>query len=535
MSLRSRYSPRIAATIFLERYSLALAVIISAVVLFFIFNSIHEDGNAYGINKRQEKVSIIQSDQEVLRGTRQQCLVGIEVDASNLSTPFTISAIEFKITSNQSVISKHISNGILWYTGSAKTFDTYQQLGDTIKEINNFPFKIDVNKYLKKGKNYFWFAIDINNNAAPDTEIDVTCYGISIEGHYIMPKEIDPEGGIKILNNKPYFSQASGNGNDLSNWNSKRDGSGSSPNSLDQQNVSLILRKDHKILVQEELNTTYIVLENGAYLKSYNDINCKKLQIQSGGIFEQATPLTRPGEIGTIEVMNSATLIHNNTGQFPGSEHIMHPASEQYFFNYSDRTFVYCPTTWGNVEFRSEGNDTTDISAVFSIVQGDLVIKSSGPLTLSSEDSIRIFGDLRLLGGRILGNIEDKRTVWDIRGNFTMSDGYFSDCIEMKDSKSCGTLVLHGNLSISGGDLHFNHSASSSIVFPKNKLVTNWSQRSNETLLPDITIESGRAIRLIDSDVSGIDSGSVFALSSGASLFCSESQFTRRRNIPDGR
>ena len=121
----------------------------------------------------------------VLIGKKYNPILQILVEAidSNQTLSFEGINIDMKGTSNL----KDIQNVQIFYTGDAPDFSDKQLFAKAKKVTETMQFS--GKQVLKKGMNYFWVAIGLNENADIGNKISATCNQITIDGK----KEIVPE------------------------------------------------------------------------------------------------------------------------------------------------------------------------------------------------------------------------------------------------------------------------------------------------------------------------------------------------------
>ncbi|MBN1969408.1 MAG: choice-of-anchor J domain-containing protein [Candidatus Delongbacteria bacterium] len=139
----------------------------------------------------------IQQNQNILtQGYENGELIGIEIETENELNPLVLSRINISFDESDSV--DDIKNCKIYYTGNNAVFDSNSLFGSVIENPTIETF-IDGNQTLLKGKNYFWLAVDIDENAIANHKVDASCTEIKIGTESYIPDVTSPEGSRTIM------------------------------------------------------------------------------------------------------------------------------------------------------------------------------------------------------------------------------------------------------------------------------------------------------------------------------------------------
>ncbi|MFC2111493.1 BNR-repeat neuraminidase N-terminal domain-containing protein, partial [Bacteroidota bacterium] len=139
-----------------------------------------------------------QNSNDVLVGTTDQQIIGIEVVANGNVSLLSISSFNLNTTGTSSA--SDISNAKLYYTSTSDTFALVNQFGSTIAAPNG-NFTIAGSQVLSSGTNYFWLTYDIKPSATPTNKVDAQCTQIGIGTYNYTPTVTSPSGDREIQNN----------------------------------------------------------------------------------------------------------------------------------------------------------------------------------------------------------------------------------------------------------------------------------------------------------------------------------------------
>ncbi|MEP7168405.1 MAG: BNR-repeat neuraminidase N-terminal domain-containing protein, partial [Bacteroidota bacterium] len=474
---------------------LAMAVagttIAALIVLLIIFFNLSNRENSFGESLMVfESADVIQDTSAVFRGSINQAILGVEVKTSGNKNPVKLSTITFAATGTTEPVLKNIENARLWFTGKDNNFNTSVQIGQTLPQITENSFEMNVNRTLNPGKNYFWLTYDIKIDAATKNgTIDAECINLKIGTNSFVPMLSSPAGKKKILSNIPYFSNGLTNLSKADSWNSKRDGSGASPQINDFRNCYFI-QSGHKMVGSTEVILPYLVIEKHASLKATQPVKTKVLCIADGGIYQQEFEIKENNPVEVFKMDNGANYIHLNDGKLPGIKKYFSPRSNQCFYQYSAETFSE-KTNWGNVLLNAAQAPIIDIANVFKNIQGDFELHKTGAdnyLYAGSTDTLNIGGSLIFSGGSFIASYNSNTSlVLNVGEDLIMKNGTFYDCDGKKNS--CSILNINGDVLLLDGDFNFNkckEGLSQINIINKTTKTSYWSQKSEHVELGNV-------------------------------------------------
>jgi len=121
----------------------------------------------------------------VLPGTIDQMVVGLQLVTSGAVSPLALTAITANASGTTSI--GDIANARVYYTGTSPVFNTAAQFGSTIAVPTLTDFTITGSQTLQNGTNYFWMTYDIAPAAADGHHIAGLIPGIMIGADAKVP------------------------------------------------------------------------------------------------------------------------------------------------------------------------------------------------------------------------------------------------------------------------------------------------------------------------------------------------------------
>ncbi|MBK7965515.1 MAG: hypothetical protein IPK10_09630 [Bacteroidetes bacterium] len=165
------------------------------VLLIVVFNMTQKEEGKASTAMSFKQATTIQDTSGVLRGSINQKVIGVMVEASGKGTPVKVNSLTFSATGTSLPINQNIENARLWYTGNDPEFSIQQTVGTTIQTITDKPFVFSANQTLLPGKNFFWLTFDVLADAAATPGIvDAACKEIRIGAISYLPTVGDPMG-----------------------------------------------------------------------------------------------------------------------------------------------------------------------------------------------------------------------------------------------------------------------------------------------------------------------------------------------------
>jgi hypothetical protein len=504
----------------------AAAAIAGLVVVLVVIFNLTQDEVGHAMSSMSFKgAEVFQDTTSVLRGSINQKVIVVTVEATGKGSPVKINSMVFNASGTSVPVSQNIENARLWYTGTESGFATTQQVGSTIVKVSDQNFEIACNQNLQSGKNYFWLTFDVKQEAAyaPGT-IDAACVELHVGAISYIPLISSPIGKRFIEPNLPYYSMGNFSVNNLSAWNSKRDGSGNSPRQLNATRNSFFIQSGHKMISSTGGNLQTLVVEKGGELKITSPLRLNTMYIACGGTVQMDALVTDYYCFHDFFMESGSNYIHNNTGYLPGLHCYFSKRSNQTFFQYGAGTFQY-HIAWGNVLIDASASLDLDIQHYFQNVQGDLEIHKTGQSTIglynSGADTLNIGGNFVISGGHYKGiqNKESQTLCINVGEDFILRDGAMEDAVT---GSSAGNTILKvtGDIVLLSGNFHFANSANSEIVLEGSR-ATRWIQKPTAAVaLGNVIIDHNRELKIQGDRIGDIAAGHTLEVKNGASLYC---------------
>lgn len=473
-----------------------------------------------------------QNTATVALGDINQQVIGIQIVTTGALTP--LSATSFSLNTTGTTVNTDILNAKLWFSQDNPLFSAAVQVGSTVA-VPGASFTITptvAQGTLLQGINYFWLSYDIKSTAACiPNKVDAQCTSLTVSAVAHVPTLTNPAGNRLINCGTPYFSVGSLSVNNLSSWNSQRDGLGATPGSF-SATYGFYIQNAHSMTTAAVITIPQLFIENGGYITATNLVSIDTLRIENGGIFEQKVVATISTYIKKFYIENGGTWIHNNNGQLANSSNSFAPRSNQWFYQWGGGTFP-AGTAWGNVLFNGTTVGNFNLSNVMNTIQGDWEwrrIGNSNDLFSGSTETINVGGNLIFSGGTYSGmggtTGGAKTLTLNVTGDLIISSGTFKD---FRDGNSGNNtdLTVGGNVLITGGTMAFNSCPTaglSSINLSGGTASVTWTQTGGTVTLCNTNIVSGKTVTLVGSkmgDVQGAGGTATATVNTGAKLYCS--------------
>ncbi|MCU0443477.1 MAG: malectin domain-containing carbohydrate-binding protein [Microscillaceae bacterium] len=151
-----------------------------------------------------ETIVITQNSNDLIPGTKNRQIIGIELDAGSSTT---LVAQEFVFNSIGTTTAANVENARLYYTGNDSDFDLTNQFGTDVTNVSS-TYSIVGNRTLASGINYFWLVYDIKNTALVGENFDAQCIKVFVSGEEYDATDPAPEGTRKVVNLTQVAGQA---------------------------------------------------------------------------------------------------------------------------------------------------------------------------------------------------------------------------------------------------------------------------------------------------------------------------------------
>lgn len=513
--------------------SLQLAVLATAasiaglvVVLIVVFNMTQqEEGHAAQSAMTFKNAETYQDTSAVLRGSTNQRVIGVMVETSGKGNAVKISEMTFSAHGTSIPVSQNVENARLWFTGNDPNFVPSQQVGATISKLTEVKFDVNCNQELLTGKNYFWLTVDVRPEALTGPgSVDATCEEFRIGAISYMPSVSAPSGKRFIEPNIAYYSMGSFAVNNLSAWNSKRDGTGLPPKQLHASRNSYFIQSGHRMISSTGSSLQTLVVERGGELRITAPLRLNTMYVAFGGVVEQDVTVTDYYCFNEFIMDNGSNYIHNNTGFVPGLHCRFDVHSNQTFFQYGQATFPY-NVAWGNVVIDATTPLDIDIQKYFRNVQGDLEVHRTGlasnGLYIGGSDTINIGGSFIVSGGSFKGISSAVNAGLNIHiaRNFILKGGSFQDADLLKNR---GTMEMSvgGDIMLLTGRFNFSRGAQSCLNL-SGPGSSRWMQKPEaDVVIGNVSISNKREVIIKGDKMGAVSTGCKIEVSKSASLLC---------------
>jgi hypothetical protein len=198
------------------------------------------------------------------QGTTDDDILQIQVQVTGTCNAFNLTQFNFNTTGSTNPTAD-ISVAKVYYTGTTNSFATTTLFGSL--NSPNGSFVITGTQALTAGTHYFWLSYSVPSNATVSNLLDAQCASITIDGGIGIktPSSTSPAGSRTVSSLAQYYSRASGNWNDNTNWSSTDGGASCTcqPNGLG----NVFINTNHTITLDATRATDYITIRNGATLK----------------------------------------------------------------------------------------------------------------------------------------------------------------------------------------------------------------------------------------------------------------------------
>lgn len=496
------------------------------VLLIVVFNMTQQEQGKAASAMTFKQAITIQDTTGILRGSINQKVIGVIVEANGKGTPIKLNSITFSATGTSLPVEKNIENARLWYTGNDPEFSIQQTVGATIQTITDKPFVFAANQTLLPGKNFFWLTFDVMAEAAAAPGIvDAACKEIRIGAISYLPIVGDPIGKRFVQANIPYYSMGNFSLSKVNSWNSKRDGSGVPPRQMNEVRNSYFIQAGHRMISSTGSNLQTLVVEKGGELRITSPLRLNAMHVAFGGVVQMDTSINDFYSFNEFQMAYGATYIHNNTGWFPGLNNTLNPRSTQLFFKYGANTFRP-EIKYGNVVLDASEVTTEDLGGKLETIQGDFEIRKTGNgsqgIYFSGDNSLQINGNFVQIGGRFLGGYQGSFTC-QVNEDFILKGGEFND-VKKDNSKQKATLKLNvsEDVILLNGTFVSDLSATSEFILT-GPGSSRWIQKPVcRVTLGNVTIAKKHALQIKGDSFGEISKGRIFQVSDGAEFYCEQ-------------
>ena len=506
-------------------------------------------------------VTTIQNSNPVAIASALNDVIRIEVTTAGAINPISLSSLTFRTNGTTNI--GDIQNARVFYTADFPVFSASTQVGSTLNSPPGYNSDFTVSASspiaLVMGKNYFWLTYDVNPSAACNpAQIDAQCTSVGLSTGSVTPSPTSPVGARAINCGTAYYSQCSCDMMNPANWNTMRNGTGTSPANVSALAVStngFYVQSGHSMTTAISDTISNLYLEPGSYVTASQFIVLGTLYIQSFATYEQTYSQTNNtiggGYISSFYIKKDGTWKHNNVGWLPGTagNQCFEPYSIQWFQGVGAGTFPGS-TNWGTVilDVPTVGNLCFN-GASLSSIHGDLDIRRWGGATnyffINMDNPLNVDGNLILRGGVMKGvgglscnaagscscNQAANAVPINIAGDFIMTGGQWSDFSCGSNASTGMAMSVGGNIRISGGTFKMNTKLTSNLNLIPTIPSTTWNQTGGSVTLGNVNVKSGKTLNLIGNKFGDFGAGTGLTVETGSKLMCSNYSVTGAGNF----
>lgn len=535
MSRRLRQNSSLKTSLRVTLIAAAFAVSGLVALLIVVFNLTKEEvSQAETPNMSFKHATTIQDTVSVLRGSINQRVIGVVVETNGRNNALKVTAMEFNANGTSEPVSNMVENARLWYTGASREFIPAQQEGNTVINIKNDRFTFTCNQSLLPGKNFFWLTFDVKPEATfgPGT-IDAECTSLRIGAITYQCDVSAPEGKRFTLPNIPYYSTGNNVVNNVNAWNSKRDGTGTSPKQLYASRHTYFVQAGHHMINSSATNLNTLVVEKGGELRITNPLRLSAMNIACGGTVQMDATVTDYFCFDEFTMEDGANYIHNNTGYMPGRVCHFSPGSTQLFFQYGGATFPG-GITWGNLVIDATTPMNMDLENCINHISGNFEIRKTAKdnyIYIGQADTINIEGSMVMTGGSFMGVSGTGRgkLVMNIGKDLSIRNGSMYDAGFISHESAGTQLTVEGDVMLLSGIFDFNRSKSglSTLIISNLDQTCKWTQRSAcNVSLGNTIISDNSTVEVTGDKMGDIEAGRKIIVGKHGSILCGKNQVT---------
>ena len=498
---------------------IALALGLGLLVFFNV--AVDEEGKA-ATGMTLVGVSVKQDTLPILRGSINQCVIGVVVETNGKGVPIALNSVTFVARGTTLPYERHFTNARLWFTGNDPEFSLQETVGSTVVRISGEELVFSGPKELMRGKNHFWLTYDIPADAsAPGAAVDAACREVRIGSRVVRPENGNPDGKRFILPNIPFYSMGSLSLNKVASWNSRRDGSGQPPKQMNETRNSYFIQSGHRMISSTGGNLQTLVVEKGGELKITSPLRLGSVQVACGGVLKVDTAVAGEWFVSDLRLESGSLYYHNTTGPLPAFTSDIAKGSVQVISRMGNASFVHVSSLGS---FRIEVDPDTYLPKGVTLpeIKGDLILQSTGTggFVPSSDAALNVGGDLVMDGGEFAGPQQGVLRL-NVDGRLIMRKGAFCDA---RNTSTATTISVNGDVILLGGRFDFRQSANSLLqVGAAGVTSARWIQREGCSVqLGNMRVPSGRSLSIKGAGLGPLVRNRKFEVQSGAELLCEQ-------------
>jgi hypothetical protein len=467
-------------------------------------------------------VTVKQDTLPALRGSINQCVIGVVVETNGKGVPVALNSVTFVPRGTTLPYERHFMNARLWFTGNDPEFSLQETIGSTLVRINGEELVFSGPKELMRGKNHFWLTYDIPADAsAPGAAVDAACREVRVGSRVVRPENGNPEGKRFILPNIPFYSMGSLSLNKVASWNSRRDGSGQPPRQMNETRNSYFIQSGHRMISSTGGNLQTLVVEKGGELKITSPLRLGAVQVACGGVLKVDSSMAGEWFISDLRLESGSLYYHNTTGPLPAFTTDIAKGAVQVISRMGNTSFIHLPSL-GSFRIEVDSGTYLPKGVLLPEIKGDLVLQSTGKggFVPSSDSVLRVGGDVVFDGGEFYGPHQGVLRM-NVDGRFIMRKGVYSDA---RNTSTATTISVNGDVILLGGQFDCRQSVNS--LFQVGAFGTSpsrWIQRDGCAVqLGNVLVPSDRLLSIKGARLGPVARNRKFEVQSGAELLCEQ-------------
>ncbi len=469
---------------------------------------------------------VIQDTTSVLRGSTTNPVIAILVEAKGASNNVKLNSFLLSFNGSSRPVSKNIENIKLFYTGNDQHFNTSSQVNITLPTASEGDFKIELNKPLQLGKNYFWLTADVKANALPNAKIDAELRSLVIASTPILPVMSAAGGSKTIRGNTAYYSTGNLDAGNPQSWNKDRTGRGAVLNAFTDSAACYFIQPGHQMTLSSMREMPIIAMEEASKLEVNERVKIQELNVMFGAILQFNAIEIGDKCIAQMKVNDGGNFIYNGTGIFPVSKPVFAKGATAVFYKYGNQTFEP-GIVWGNILVDAKSAPALNIAETIKDIRGNLELKNTGgnPWFVNGVSTISIKGSFIVSGGIFEGaHVNNSKVNLNIGNDLIVREGVLKD-VENTYTSSAHTIYnVGGDVIFTGGKINIaNAESEGSALFLsglENKSVKWLQKESAEVILCNVTIKSEKEVFLKGEKFGNITKGKTLLVERNAKLWC---------------
>lgn len=515
------------------RLNLRLAFIIGAsslaglvALLLVVFNVSKQEYSRAGTSTMQFiNAEVLQDTVSAWRGSLNNPIICLVVETRGNVNPVKLNSILVSLNGSMKPFAKNFENITIWSTGGNKNFSMATPVVSNLNPAEN-AFKVELNKSLQHGNNYFWITADIKPWAQPNGILDAEINSIVVSGTSYLPLIAAPPGNKKIKNNAAFYSTGNGEFSNLEMWNSQRDGHGQMPAQLNKENTCFFIQRGHELTVRQPAEVYATLLEDGAKLTINSALSANELLVSTGGLLQLNEIESVQPKFEKLTLSDGSNYMHNSNARFPAEAAAMAKGSTVVFTNYSPATFDN-EFVWGNVLIDAANGIDAEIGRTFKSVKGNLELRNTGKGILYTQDVsiMSIKGSFIISGGNFEGVRKvNSKLVLNIGGDLIVKSGSLKDVQNDHTPGARSTLNVNGDVMLLGGITNLGNAMDDgsfiNLTGLENTEVKWMQQASAQVMLCNVAIKPEKEVFLKGVKMGELSAGKMITVERNAKLWC---------------